>query len=58
VAQTCARAGLEVLKLTGGLRVRDAGDARYWINDGAETAHSPDGPVPGADLLRVPHRGG
>ncbi|MEM8578291.1 MAG: beta-galactosidase [Pseudomonadota bacterium] len=55
VAQTCARAGLEVMTLTGGLRVRDAHDARYWINYGAAEAQSPDGPVPGAGFLRVPH---
>ncbi|MEO0390564.1 MAG: beta-galactosidase [Pseudomonadota bacterium] len=54
VQDICARAELPTLQLTGGLRVRDAGDARYWINYGDQTAQTPDGPVAGADVLRVP----
>ena len=57
VSETCNRAGLECLALPPGLRVRDSGEARYWINYGIDSVRCEDGLVPGIDVLRVPRHG-
>ncbi|MDG1009742.1 MAG: beta-galactosidase, partial [Amylibacter sp.] len=36
LGELCARAGVEVMDLPEGLRVRDCGAERFWFNYGAE----------------------
>ncbi|KNG92610.1 beta-galactosidase [Pseudaestuariivita atlantica] len=50
------KAGLATTRLPGGLRCRDTGTERFWINYDATPHDTPDGPVDGPGVLRVPLR--
>ncbi|MGR3503127.1 beta-galactosidase [Pseudaestuariivita sp.] len=53
-AEIAHLAGLEVAHLPGGLRCRETGTERFWINYDASPHETPDGPVGAIDMLRVP----
>ncbi|MEL6296820.1 MAG: beta-galactosidase, partial [Pseudomonadota bacterium] len=54
VDEICTRAGLRTARLPDGLRLREDGQTRTWINYTAAALHCEDGTVPGPGVLRVP----
>ncbi|MEO0938635.1 MAG: beta-galactosidase [Pseudomonadota bacterium] len=54
VGEICARAGLRAMQLPEGLRLREDGQTRTWINYTAAPLPCEDGTVPGPGVLRVP----
>ena len=50
----CDRTGLTHLELPDGLRCRDTGAERIWVNYASQPQTGPDGEVEAAGVLRVP----
>ncbi|MEM9631597.1 MAG: beta-galactosidase [Pseudomonadota bacterium] len=49
--ELCSKAGIDTLDLSGGLRCRDTGDHRIWVNYGAEPVETPAGRIEAAGVL-------
>ncbi|MEP4767310.1 MAG: beta-galactosidase [Roseibium sp.] len=47
----CAKVGISVMTLTGGVRCHETGNMRIWTNYGAEAANTPAGPIEAAGVL-------
>ena len=53
VADVTVRAGLEVLALPYGVRLRDTGTERFWFNHNPHPVETSAGTIPAAGVLRV-----
>ena len=53
IGNLCAKAGLSVMALQDGVRVRNTATERFWFNYTAETVETEAGPLPPAGVLRV-----
>lgn len=46
------KAGLDMLELVDGVRIRDTGTTRFWFNYNASTVQTPYGPIEAAGILQ------